>query len=236
MPNNKEIKIEGFWNFIFRSKVALFLILLNSVVFFLLKNSPNKEQYFQAFIFHPLNVMKGNYLCFITSGFVHLEWSHLLLNMLAVFVFTWIVEKHLGIFKTILIYFGSLSVSMIFSCIVYFFFLKKNMIIIGASGAVMGIISAAMLLEPFCITYEMILPIPIMIKGWMFIYADLVGFLSGESDGVSHIAHLFGFLSIAIVVYMLSSEDRRKMRTGFVINIASFVVFILLRNYLINVL
>jgi membrane associated rhomboid family serine protease len=123
---------------------------------------------------------------------------------------------------------------MIFSSLAYVFFLHKNLVIIGASGAAMGLISAAMLLDPFCITWEMILPIPMMIKGWLFIYADFRGFLNGETDGVSHLTHLFGYVSIAALVYFLSKKDRKKMRVGLIINIVSLALVLLLRNYLIN--
>ena len=174
---------------------------------------------------YPANLFDGKYICLITSGFIHHDWSHLLLNMLGVFVFGRIVERHLGIGKTYLIYFGALFISMLFSIIVYVFVMHTNVAIIGASGAVMGLVAAAMLLDPFCITYEMIFPIPVMVKGWMFFYMDVKGLLSGQVGGVSHLAHLFGFLSIAFLVYFLSDEEQQKMRTGLLINIASFAIF-----------
>ena len=46
----------------------------------------------------------------------------------------------------------------------------------------MGLVSAAMLLDPFAMTYEMIVPLPVMVKGWMFLYADIGGFLERISQ------------------------------------------------------
>ena len=181
-------------------------------------------------VLYPGNIMKGNLLCLITSGFLHRNWTHLLLNMLGVFVFARVVERRLGVMKTFYIYIGALILSMLFATGYYTFVLHRNIAIIGASGAVMGLLGAAMLLDPFRISYEIILPLPVMAKGWLFLSADLKGFLGGEKDGVSHLAHLFGFLSIMFLMYFLSSEDKRRMKAGLLINIISFVVFLVLKQ------
>lgn len=230
----KSIAPKSFLGFIFRSKLAVFIIILNAFVFWFIKTSPHAQNYLPKLVFYPGNILKGYWWTFLTSGFIHLQWSHFLLNMLAVFVFSYVVEKHLGFWKTFFIYFGALCISMIFSSLAYVFFLHKNLVIIGASGAVMGLVSAAMLLDPFCITWEMIVPVPMMLKGWLFIYADMKGFLNGETDGIGHLTHLFGYISIAMLVYFLSKKDRKKMRSGLVINVVSLIGVLLLRNYLIN--
>ena len=186
----------------------------------------------EQLILYPGNLLAGNYGCLVTSGFIHRNGMHLFLNMLGVFIFARIVERHLGILKTFFVYMGALILSMLFSTGVYVFILQKNVAIIGASGAVMGLIATAMLLDPFCITYEMVFPLPVMVKGWMFLYADVKGFLSGESDGVSHLAHLCGFISVAFLVYFLSKRDKRLMRTGLLINIISFIAFLFIRAWL----
>jgi len=127
----------------------------------------------------------------------------------------------MGTAKTLFIYFGALVISMLFSLVIYIALMHKNVAVIGASGAVMGLMSTAMLIAPFSITWEMLLPIPTMVKGWMFFYADLKGFLGGETDGTSHLAHLCGFLSVMIMVYFLSREDRTKLTAGLIVNIMS---------------
>lgn len=182
-------------------------------------------------ILYPANLLNGNLYCVFTSGFIHLDLSHLLVNMLGVFVFARVVENHLGVVKTLYIYFGALFISLLFAMIVNMYVLEKNIAIIGASGALMGLIAAAMLLDPFKITYEMIFPVPVMMKGWLFIYLDLRGIMSGQNDGVSHFAHLFGYLSIALLVYFMSNEDKKKMQIGLIINIISFIIFILARSW-----
>jgi len=212
-------------------RAAGVLILANIGLFIYFANSGTVPQHWILF---PGNLLEGNFWPLITSGFLHSDFMHLAMNMLGIFVFGRITERHLGPLKTFFIYFGSLTISMLCSTFIYAFFMHKSVAIIGASGAVMGLVAAAVLLDPFCVTYEMILPLPVMVKGWMFFYADIQGFLGGEKDGVSHLAHLCGFLSIGLLVYFLSSRDQRAMRAGFWINISSFFVFLFLYQWMMS--
>ena len=145
--------------------------------------------------------------------------------MVGVFIFGSIVERRFGAGKMLAIYVTALILSMLFAVVIYTFVLHKYVAIIGASGALMGLISCAMLADPFRITYETLLPIPVMIKGWMFCYADVKGFLGGEMDGVSHLAHLLGFLSIAVIIYFSNKEDKKVFLKGLIVNLVSFVFF-----------
>lgn len=235
MKKSSKIKQDNsfsLFGFLLESKVAFFVIITNIAIFVFLQDMSINEGTLSRLVLYPGNIMQGNLLCIITSGFLHHNWTHLLLNMLGVFVFARVVERRLGIMKTFYIYIGSLIISMLFATGFYAFVLHRNIGIIGASGAVMGLVGAAMLLDPFRISYEMILPLPVMVKGWLFLSADLKGFLGGEKDGVSHLAHLFGFLSIMFLMYFLSHEDKRRMRAGLLINIISFVVFLVLKQKL----
>ncbi|MEW5895531.1 MAG: rhomboid family intramembrane serine protease [Candidatus Omnitrophota bacterium] len=212
------------------SKAAVFLIILNTGIFIFSHFTDPGRNFFQNMILHAGNLMNGNYLSLLASGFLHSDWIHLVLNMLAVFIFGSIVEGRMGFKTTLFIYFGSLIISMVSALIIYLAVLHRNVAIIGASGAVMGLMATAMLMSPFSITWEMLLPIPTMVKGWMFFYADFKGFLGGETDGISHLAHLCGFLSVMVLVYFLSREDRKKMTAGLVINLASLVAAAWIRN------
>lgn len=226
-------KNKGFFSFFFGSGVSNLVLLTNFLMYYYTHYYVASPEAVTPLILYPANLMKGNFWCFLTAGFIHHDLSHLLFNMLGVFIFAKIVERKLGFLKTLFIYLGSLSIAMLFSTAVYVFFLEKNVAIIGASGAVMGLISAAMLLDPFCITYEMLFPLPVMVKGWLFFYVDVKGFLSGEMDGISHISHLCGFLSVGILVYFLSQKDKARIQTGVWINLFSFVAFVLLGKWLI---
>ena len=206
------------------SGAAVFLICLNLAVYVFTHYTQEGAAFFDEMIFYSGNIIRGNYWSIAVSGFLHSGWTHLGWNMLAVFIFGRIVQRRMGFWTTLFIYFGALILSMIFSLVIYVGILHKNAAIIGASGAVMGLMSTAMLVAPFSITWEMLLPIPTMVKGWMFFYADLRGFLGGEADGVSHLAHLCGFASVMILVYFLSTEDRKRLTAGLLVNLISLAV------------
>jgi len=206
---------------------TLLIIAANVAVFFYLRSGADAARLVPGLILSPHNLfVKGRVATILTSGFLHGDGGHLFFNCLGIFIFGSIVERKFGAAKTLFIYLGALVLSMSFSLIIYTFFLHKNVAIIGASGALMGLISCAMLADPFAVTYEVLLPIPVMIKGWMFFYADIRGFLGGESDGVSHLAHMLGFLSVAVIIYFMRGEDRRTLLKGLVINIISFGIFL----------
>lgn len=224
-----------FTRFLMETKSGLMLIGINVLAFWYMNMSGFKTPDLQWIVLYPGNLARGYIWTIFTSGFLHRDWTHLFFNMLGILVFSRIVERQLGSWRTLFIYFGALTLSMLFSTIGYAL-AHQNVALIGASGAVMGLISAAMLLEPFCITYEMILPLPVMVKGWLFFYADLRGVLSNVNDGISHLAHVFGFASIAILVFFLSHKERGKMVAGLVVNIISLAAVIYLRRWIYSYL
>jgi membrane associated rhomboid family serine protease len=231
-PSQSRKRPVNILEFLLEPRAAVFLIVLHGAVFFLFRYFLSTEQQ-GIFLLSPQNFAAGRFWTVLTTGLIHIQPLHLVLNMVGVFVFGRVVERHLGPARTLLIYFGSLGFSLASAMGIYAFILHQDVTLVGASGAIMGLISAAVLLDPFLVTYELILPLPLMLKGWMFFYADLKGFGQGERDGVSHLAHLTGFLSIAVLVFLLSEKHRDQMRTGLLINISSFLVFLLLRRWIL---
>ncbi len=212
--------------------VTIAIILVNLFMFFYFAREVNVPPIFNTLVLSPYNLfVRKNFSSIIVSGFLHNDLTHLLLNMLGVFIFGTIIENRFGSFKTVAIYLGALLISMSFSILIYTFILEQNIAIIGASGALMGLIACAMLSDPFLITYETLIPLPVMIKGWLFIYADLKGFLGGETRGISHLAHLMGFLSVGFIFYFMNKDDKKVLRSGLWINIISFAAFLAARYY-----
>jgi len=226
---DKQRKTQESKGFLAQSTAAFLLIALNSMAYWFTHFTEQGEALLSDLILYPGNLIQGKFWCLITSGFIHSDGRHLLLNMFGLFVFGYIVQKKMGFSKAVFIYFGSLMLSMLSATVVYAAVLHKNVAIIGASGAVMGLMGVSVLMAPFSITYEMLFPIPTMFKGWLFLWADLKGFLGGEDDGVSHLTHLFGFASIIILVYFLSDEDKRKFTAGLLINIVSLAAAVWLK-------
>jgi membrane associated rhomboid family serine protease len=199
----------------------IFTIIITFILSFFIS-----DNMFNNLINYPTDILNFRFYTLITAGFLHANLIHLFGNIIAIFIFGRIVERKLGFFKTMLIFFGALILSSLFDSLIHLFIIGENLGGIGASGALMGLISTAILLDPFYITYELILPLPIMFVGWLAIYADIVGVLNPTQSGIGHFAHIGGFISIALLMFILGVEKRDKLRKGLLINIISLIVAI----------
>lgn len=205
----------------FTISIILLTVLISCIGWLLLPDAT-----FGALMNHPQDILNyERYYALITCGFIHGSIPHLFGNMLALFIFGRVVERSLGTKKTAYIYFGALLISSVGDSLIRLFIFNSNVPALGASGALMGLVATAMLLEPYYITYKIMIPVPIIVYGWLAIYADISGILSFAKDGIGHFAHLLGFFSITLLLYFMEPYNKEKMKKGFYINIASLIVF-----------
>ena len=132
--------------------------------------------------------------------------------------------------KTALVYFSSMVISALFSVAIHWFILDSNVPSLGASGAIMGLISTAILLSPFRLTFQFIFPIPILFVGWAAVLADITGVLQPTSGNIGHIAHLGGFFSIGLIMFLLETRDKQLLKKGFMYNIVTLIVLVIART------
>lgn len=136
---------------------------------------------------------------FITHGFIHVGWSHLLINMFVLFSFGRMVETSFevifgpgkGLFHYALLYFGAI----LFSSLLDFGKQKHNpnYDAVGASGAVAAVVFASIILSPKSTLFIFPLPIPIpaFIFGILYLaYSAYMGKRGG--DNIGHNAHFLG--------------------------------------------
>lgn len=218
------------FEFIFEAKFTITIIILNILIY--ISSFFISPRTFEVLISFPGDMLSVKAYTLITSGFLHASPVHLWGNIVAIFIFGRIVEKNIGSFKTGLIYFASLVISNVFSSSIYLFVLKQNIGGIGASGALMGLVSTAILLDPFYLVYELGFPMPVMVMGWLTVFADVSGVINPQQYGIGHFAHLGGFLSIALIMYFMDNEDKEKLHKGLIINIVSIIILVIGYIYL----
>jgi membrane associated rhomboid family serine protease len=145
----------------------------------------NDRLFFEKYKFNIGAIRRGEQVRMISSGFLHADTTHLLFNMLTLYFFADVVLFALGSFKFILIYFASLIVGNLLS----FYFHKDEYwySAIGASGAVTGILYAAILLRPDMSLYLFFIPIPI--PGYLFGIGYLLYSIYGMKNRVGNIGH-----------------------------------------------
>jgi membrane associated rhomboid family serine protease len=168
---------------------GLILIIVNFI--FSYKGFTNTA-FFEGYSFKVDKVlMQKDYKRLISSGFLHLNWGHLIFNMFSLFAFSGLLETELGAVKFLLIYFASLIGGNLFALLVHRH--HPDYSAAGASGAICGIIFAGIALFPGMSIGLFILPISI--PGWLFgiVY---VGFsiygIKSKKDNIGHEAHLGG--------------------------------------------
>jgi len=158
----------------------------------------------------PGMVMKGWVWTFVTYMFVHGGFTHILFNMLALFIFGTQVERYIGSREFLLFYFITGILAGVFSFAVYYFTGLRGEILItasgqiripynavllmGASGAIFAVQLAYAVFFPDSILYLWgILPLraPVMVLGFTAI--ELFSSIFGLNQGVAHLTHLAGF-------------------------------------------
>lgn len=175
-----------FWN------AALFLIAVNLGVYMLTRIEPVFYQYLSL---NPRLVLgQGMFWQVATYQFVHADMGHLFFNMLALFFFGTSVEKRLGSKEFILLYFTAGVVCGVLSLFLYIATSAWNVFLMGASGVVFAMLLAYAVFFPRSVIYIWaIIPIPAPLLVIGYAVLEVYYMLAGNSSGVAHSAHLFGF-------------------------------------------
>jgi membrane associated rhomboid family serine protease len=142
----------------------------------------------------PLAVRSGWVWQFVTYMFFHTELTHLIFNMLALFIFGVQVERQMGSREFLLYYLITGTLAGVFSFFVYWFTGADRVFLIGASGAVFAVQLAYAIFFPNAVLYIWgILPLraPVMVLG--FTALELFFQFTGFQRNVAHFTHLAGF-------------------------------------------
>jgi membrane associated rhomboid family serine protease len=148
----------------------------------------------------------------LTSRFLHGGWLHIIGNMWFLWLFGHNVEEALGAIRFALFY---LLVGTIGALAQSFAIPESKAPMIGASGAVAGVLGAYVLLYPRAkvLTFALI-PLfwnVLRVPAWLFLGLWFVGqFFIGAESGVAWMAHVGGFLAGLGIVRLLSPAFRRR--------------------------
>lgn len=161
--------------------------------------------FFDKYKFHVGGVQRGEQIRLFSSGFLHVDTQHLLFNMLTLYFFAPVVITLLSPFYFILVYVGSLLLGSLLS-----FSFHKNEYhysAVGASGAVTGILYAAILLRPEMDLYMFFIPIPIpaYIFGIGYLLYSIYG-MKNRVGNIGHDAHFGGAIGGYAMTLILSPE------------------------------
>jgi membrane associated rhomboid family serine protease len=155
-----------------------------------------------------------------TSQFLHGGWLHVLSNMLYLWIFGDNVEDRLGHGRFLVFYLGAGAVAAVLQMLFDPF---SNIPMVGASGAIAGVMGAYFVLYPysrvltvvFLVIFFDIIEIPaIFFLGVWFLLQLLSGvgslaFSNAAGGGIAFWAHIGGFIAGALIGLVLRSRDNR---------------------------
>jgi membrane associated rhomboid family serine protease len=142
----------------------------------------------------PVLVLHGCVWQFFTYMFAHDGVSHILFNMLALFMFGTQTERHMGSKEFLVYYLVTGTLAGFFSFIIFLFTGSANVPLLGASGAIFAVQLAYAAFFPNSMLYIWgILPLRAPVLVLIFTGIELFSMVFGISHGVAHLTHLAGF-------------------------------------------
>jgi membrane associated rhomboid family serine protease len=148
----------------------------------------------------------------VTSQFLHAGWLHLLSNMVVLLFLGKKIEERIGSLKFLAFYLASgIAGNIVYAA----FHLSSHEPVLGASGAVAGVLAASLLCNPNGIVW---LPgLPIFLRVWMFaplwFISELLNaineqYVRSTVGGVAYLVHVGGFLFGLVAATTFARADR----------------------------
>jgi rhomboid family protein len=140
----------------------------------------------------------------LSSMFLHAGWAHLLGNMIYLWVFGDDIEDALGPVRFLLFYLlAGVAAALVFVAVNP----DSGTPLIGASGAISGVLAAYLMLRPCAKVSVFVLRVVVRMRSyWVIGGWALLQFLSvaeKASDGVAYLAHVGGLAAGALLFFVL---------------------------------
>ncbi len=162
--------------------VLIVIIIINAIVSY---KGFNDTSFFRKYEFHIGSIRAGEQYRMFTSAFLHADFMHIGFNMLTLYFFGPVVIYSLGTIGFLLVYFVSLACGSMLT--LYLHKNEYNYRAIGASGAVMGVLFASILINP----NQEINFIPGYIFGLLYLLLTIYG-MKTKAGNIGHTAHFGG--------------------------------------------
>ncbi len=178
------------------------LIGINVLIFLLFLGS---EKVFWQFGLSAPAIKNFRIWTLLTCMFVHGGFGHLFVNMWGLYLFGTMIAPVMGKSRFLQMYF----ISGIGGGILWLLFnWHSNIPVVGASGALFGVLIAAAMLYPNKQFLMLFFPVPMKTKTLVLVYAGIEIMMQlSVSDNVAHLAHLGGFLGGYLYVRLFMRRE-----------------------------
>ena len=210
-----------------RPIVTIILIILCVGIFFFQLSLTDLQNYniIRHYGMTPINILSNNNSFFVftifSSMFLHGGFMHLIGNMLFLWIYGNNIEDSMGHFKFFFFYIICGTAAAFLQALVS---PNSDVPMIGASGAVSGVLSAYLLLYPkarvstlvFIFFFITVLRIPagILIIIWFFTQIINAGLTDPNSPGVAWFAHIGGFCMGAFLIPFFKKRNVKFFSSG----------------------
>lgn len=174
------------------------LILINVIVFVAtMLNEPFMMSTFA--LFYP-TLSYFRWWQIVTHMFMHGGFWHIFFNMYTLYMFGSVVEEIIGSRKFLIYYFvcglGAAGLHLGVEAIQVHFFAASLPPVVGASGAIYGLLIAFAMLFPESRLTLIFPPVTMRARTMVIVFAAIELFtgITGIADGIAHFAHLGGML------------------------------------------
>jgi len=166
---------------------------------------------FPISIFHSLQLWR-----LITYQFLHLNGWHIFANMLGLFFLGPTLERHWGSKKFLIFYLGCGTAGGLFYTLLVVLGVLGAGPMVGASGAILGMLAACAILFPQFIVFIVVFPVPIRVAAIALAGLYVINLLAKGTNAGGDAAHLAGMAVGAIYVLSPSrfTKFKLKVRTG----------------------
>lgn len=179
--------------------MTLYIIIITLIITIIAFNS---EEVMSRLMLNPYQVIqKKEWYRILTHGFLHADWTHLIINMIVLYsfgsnVWKWFMQLSLSGYidspalSYSLLYFGGIVISSLLTLIRH----RNNRWYnsVGASGAVSAVVFTSIFFSPLDRLYFFaVLPIPGIVFAILYlVYSSYMG--RKNRDNINHDAHFLG--------------------------------------------
>lgn len=195
------------------------LLIINIAVFLLSSYAPIGN--FLVGVFAVMG-LKGSFLYsiqiwrYIGYQFLHADVMHILMNMLGLYFLGPVLERNFGSERFVKFYLGCGAVGGIlyslFSAFGFFGQTSYPVPLVGASGAILGMLAVCAIKFPHFVVFFMFFPVPIRVAAIILIVIYVANLVSKGANAGGDLAHLSGMAAGAAYVFWPRFKFHRKMQ------------------------
>ncbi len=188
----------------------------------------NDYNFKSKYLFQIGAIRRGEQVRMISSAFLHANPQHLFVNMLTLYFFANPVIYGLGVFQFVVVYIGSLLIGNLLS---YFFHKDEyHYSALGASGAVSGVLYAAILLNPdMMLGLFFVIPMPAYVFGIGYLLYSIYG-MRAQNDNIGHDAHFGGAVGgYLITLFMVPALLQTNTLMVILLAIPIIILFVMIK-------